>query len=350
MRRLRRAGVLALLWTGVALWWGQAPAVASTTTQAGMATAFRGDAGLWLTPELQAAVPDPTQPLCDFGVTAAWDQYGFDSRGYAVYWLNGWGAYASCQIQVASLDVQYQMAAPNEETSPPSYTRLPPLVDASCASCTGPVSVVRSAYNCNPCYFPDPSGQWYGSWYGLPQYTVRFDQPIADFMQDSSGGDFGRSEDCPGVAVDAYTYTCQFEFAFIMSPHQHVWDPGETCWGNPSNFNCNYAPWPKLNGAKAVGGGRAVLHGLVDPDGSTTAWQFEWGRSRTALTSVTPMAQLADAGQAPSGQWPPPASAYQSVAASLSGLTPGVRYYYRLVAANAGGRTTTPVAGSFIAA
>ena len=70
---------------------------------------------------------------------------------------------------------------------------------------------------------------------------------------------------------------------------------------------------------------RATINGRVDPAGSTTSWWFEYGRSpslgrRTGVGTVQPGAST-------------------GVAARLTGLNAGVRYWFKLVAESPGGRS-----------
>jgi len=69
----------------------------------------------------------------------------------------------------------------------------------------------------------------------------------------------------------------------------------------------------------------ARVNGTVNPRGLATAWWFEYGRTRGYgfRTVETPAAGSADLG----------------VSALLAGLSPGVRWHYRIVARSAGGTT-----------
>lgn len=70
----------------------------------------------------------------------------------------------------------------------------------------------------------------------------------------------------------------------------------------------------------------ATLNATVNPNGKTTTWYFEYGTS-TSYGSKTPSQ---DAGNGTSNL---------SLAAALSGLTPGTTYHYRIVAKNSDGTT-----------
>jgi phosphodiesterase/alkaline phosphatase D-like protein len=74
----------------------------------------------------------------------------------------------------------------------------------------------------------------------------------------------------------------------------------------------------------------ARLSGQVNPNGSPTAYTFEYGTS-TSFGSITPVVQLDDA------------SALESVSANLTALAPDTTYYYRVVAGNAAGTTVGAV-------
>lgn len=86
-------------------------------------------------------------------------------------------------------------------------------------------------------------------------------------------------------------------------------------------------PVATTGAATSVGATGATLSGTVDPNFAATSWHFEYGTT-TAYGSTTPGAS-AGSGGAP-----------QSVAASLSGLTPGTTYHYRLVASSSEGQVT----------
>lgn len=75
----------------------------------------------------------------------------------------------------------------------------------------------------------------------------------------------------------------------------------------------------------------AKLSGQVNPNGSATTYQFQYGSTSGSLTSSS-SSTSAGAGTSASG-----------VSAELTGLDPSKTYYYRLVATNAGGTTDGPV-------
>jgi len=73
--------------------------------------------------------------------------------------------------------------------------------------------------------------------------------------------------------------------------------------------------------------GNAIFNGIVNPNGEeTTAW-FGWGAS----TGGSNETQVTDIGSGSANVW---------LNATLTGLSPGVAYYYRIVAANSAGLST----------
>jgi trimeric autotransporter adhesin len=90
----------------------------------------------------------------------------------------------------------------------------------------------------------------------------------------------------------------------------------------------------------ATGSQTATLSGIVNPNGVSTSWQFQYGKTPTYGSSTTAL----DAGTG---------SVNTGVSASLTGLAPGTTYHYRLVAMSSGGVTdgadgifTTPASTS----
>jgi trimeric autotransporter adhesin len=73
----------------------------------------------------------------------------------------------------------------------------------------------------------------------------------------------------------------------------------------------------------SVGSATATLSGTVNPSGADTTYHFEYGTSASSLSSS---AAALDAGTG---------AADVSVTANLTGLQPGLTYYFRLVATNA---------------
>jgi hypothetical protein len=86
------------------------------------------------------------------------------------------------------------------------------------------------------------------------------------------------------------------------------------------------APAVETGSASSVGADSAELAGSVNPHGANATYHFDYGPT-AAYGSASPSAGTG-AGYGTAG-----------VAASLTGLTPGTTYHYRLVASNEGGLT-----------
>ena len=94
------------------------------------------------------------------------------------------------------------------------------------------------------------------------------------------------------------------------------------------------APTAITGPVTTVGPTTATLSGTVNPNGSATSWQFEYGKTTTYGTSTA--ATNAGAGTANTG-----------VSANLTGLTAGTSYHYRLVATSTAGGTADGADGIF---
>lgn len=91
------------------------------------------------------------------------------------------------------------------------------------------------------------------------------------------------------------------------------------------------APAPTKPGAMTAGPTSvtqhsAKLNGVVDPNGSATTYRFQYGKS-TSYGTQTPTAPATGSGK------------HISVSATVSNLTSGTTYHYRLVATNSKGTT-----------
>ena len=86
------------------------------------------------------------------------------------------------------------------------------------------------------------------------------------------------------------------------------------------------APVATTSAASNITADGATLNGTVNPNGSTTGYYFEWGTD-TTYGNTTALTEIASG------------VTNVSVTATLTGLTTGTTYYFRLVAYNAGGLT-----------
>ena len=96
-----------------------------------------------------------------------------------------------------------------------------------------------------------------------------------------------------------------------------------TSTGSDRTFTLVTAPTVSTGAASSISSSSARLNGSVNPNGQTTTWFFEYGTS-TGYGTKTPT-------QNGSG------TSSSSVSSSISNLTAGTMYHYRLVAANASG-------------
>ncbi len=102
--------------------------------------------------------------------------------------------------------------------------------------------------------------------------------------------------------------------------------PFVTGAGNPNFivFETNIAPTTVTMAATSVTSAGATLNGTVNPNASSTTYQFNYGTTTSYGTSTSQMS-------AGSGTTPVPVSAV------LAGLTPSTTYHFQLVANNKGG-------------
>ena len=99
-----------------------------------------------------------------------------------------------------------------------------------------------------------------------------------------------------------------------------------TTYGADQTFTTAPAPTAISGGAEGVGLSAATVTGSVNPQGAMTTYHVDWGES-SAYGSQTPVADAAVGSD----------SSQHTLAQSLTGLTPGVVYHYRIVATNCGG-------------
>jgi len=83
-------------------------------------------------------------------------------------------------------------------------------------------------------------------------------------------------------------------------------------------------------GVSEESGESATLNGFVDPNGQATTYQFEYGTSSGVYTKTVPE-PAESAGSELNGK---------SVSYTITGLTRGTKYYFRITASNAGGKAT----------
>jgi hypothetical protein len=99
------------------------------------------------------------------------------------------------------------------------------------------------------------------------------------------------------------------------------------------------APVVTTQSASSVSTSSATLNGIVNPGGASTAYSFQWGLNNTyGNTAVgSPASPLTGTSDVP-------------VSATISGLTAGTTYHYRLTATNSVGGPINSTDGTFVAA
>jgi phospholipase C len=103
-----------------------------------------------------------------------------------------------------------------------------------------------------------------------------------------------------------------------------------TTIGSVISFAPTTGPKITLNNAKSITSSSATLSGTINPEDSATTAHFEWGVGN-GIDQVTPDTAIG------SGKVKIPFSV------TLTGLTPGTLYSFRLVAANGVGQTASPI-------
>jgi len=97
-----------------------------------------------------------------------------------------------------------------------------------------------------------------------------------------------------------------------------------TSYGAAGILNTTAAPIALTNAASSVGVASAVLNGIVNPEGASTTWFFQYGTT-TAYSSKTAAVTLA------------PTPNNTRVSTTLTGLIPHTTYHFRIVASNLNG-------------
>lgn len=143
-------------------------------------------------------------------------------------------------------------------------------------------------------------------------------EPVARFAQTQLGG--GASEE-GGVAVDPVTGTVFLASALVGKVFVFAPSPG---------------PRVRLLAATGVSATGATVHATVNPEGSATSYQFEYGTSTEYGQSAALSAQSAGSGQVP-----------VPVSAELGELEGGTVYHYRVSAIDSAGDTTRSADGTF---
>ncbi len=99
---------------------------------------------------------------------------------------------------------------------------------------------------------------------------------------------------------------------------------GGSSQGADQTFSTGNAPAATTNSASSIGSTTARLNGSVNPNGQSTTWYFDYGTSTAYGAKTT----VRNAGSG---------THTTNVAESISGLTAGTTYHFRLVATSGAG-------------
>jgi hypothetical protein len=182
-----------------------------------------------------------------------------------------------------------------------------PAVSTSSASSVGPNSATLNG-SVNP---NGASTSWYFEYGSTTSYGAKTS------TQNAGSGTSSVAVSAPISGLQAnHTY----HFRLVAS------SGGGSSQGADETFSTGNAPGVTTSAASSVGSTTAKLNGSLDPNGQSTSWYFEYGTSTSYGTKTS--SKSAGSGTASTG-----------VSASVSGLTAGSTYHFRLVATNASGAT-----------
>jgi streptogramin lyase len=111
-----------------------------------------------------------------------------------------------------------------------------------------------------------------------------------------------------------------------------------TTYGSDETFTTAPAPLVVTEAAQGVERDTAMLAGTVNPQGAPTTYHFDWGTT-TAYGSQAPVADASVGSD----------SAEHSLSQTLTGLTPGTTYHYRIVASDCEGCASGTTYGTDVA-
>lgn len=147
--------------------------------------------------------------------------------------------------------------------------------------------------------------------------TVSYGSKTAEVSAGSGSSSVEKSQ-----AVGSLTKNTTYHFRIVAS------NSSGTSFGADQAFTTVGPPEGlTINPETFASGEEATLKGLVDPNGQATTYQFEYGTSSGTYTGKVP-ASPASAG---SGYLALP------VSAKVTGLSPGTKYFYRIVGSSPGG-------------
>ena len=189
-------------------------------------------------------------------------------------------------------------------------TASPPVVVTSAASGVGPSAATLGGT-------VNPNGQA-TTWY--VEYGTSTSYGTKTASADAGSGSSAKSV---SIGVGGLTAGRTYHFRLVAT------SSAGTAHGDDRTFVTAEPPGVTTSAASSIGSSGAVLNGRVDPNGRSTTYLFEYGTT----TSYGAKTSSSGAGSGTNAT---------NVSKSVSGLTPGTTYHFRLVATSDAGT----VAGS----
>ncbi len=149
------------------------------------------------------------------------------------------------------------------------------------------------------------------------------EQTVVNGAASQTNSSYGRWGDYSGMTVDpSDDITFWYTNEYILTWNETAW-PWQT---RIASFKFSNNPAITTTAATAITTTSATLNGLINPNGYSSDYHFEWGTTTGYGNNTT----TANAGSGTSNV---------AVNAPISGLTPGTTYHFRLVGVNIEGTT-----------
>jgi len=155
---------------------------------------------------------------------------------------------------------------------------------------------------------------------GVSGVTVKLSGAASKSTTTDSGGNYSFT----GLTSGSYTITPSKSGCTFSPASRSVTVSGSNMTGQDFAARYGSQPTAATKAATKVTSASATLNGAVNPKGVATTVFFEWGIS-TSFGNGTPSQSIGSG------------TSNVSVPAKLSGLVPGTKYYYQVVAINSNG-------------
>jgi hypothetical protein len=210
--------------------------------------------------------------------------------------------------------------------------------DIEVAENTQPASVMTSHSNYNAAHDNVTGGATITD-DGTSQTTG--DQTMAQLFVNPTGGDFREGLGAQTIGAGLFD-PANGSVDFLGD--RRVFDSGGSCASTDIGADqFQPAATPTLSGPAAIVGGEttATVSGSADPLGGPGSYHFDYAPAGPGGAPPMSFASTPE-------QCVTLANAAEPAMAALSGLTPGMTYYYRLVASNGAGTTTPAFVATFL--